>query len=149
MDGTIRQSPVWELKQLRQEALHDGNLECGRTYDVPRTSEVLLAVQDIGEGTLLTLTDGTHKLTLTPDHACGRFVLNRTTKDGERAAQLHELTHMTLRIYIDRSSVEIFVNDGVLTFTERIYFNADVRLTVHTGAAVGTIYALESESNQY
>lgn len=149
VDGTIRQSPVWELKQLRQEALHDGSLECGRTYDVPRTSEVLLAVQDIGEGTLLTLTDGTHTLTLTPDHACGRLVLNRTTKDGERAAQLHELTHMTLRIYIDRSSVEIFVNDGVLTFTERIYFDADVRLTVHTGAAVGTIYALESESNQY
>ena len=42
-------------------------------------------------------------------------------KDGARKAILNKQEEFSLRIFIDRSSVEVFVNNGEATMTSRIY----------------------------
>lgn len=42
-------------------------------------------------------------------------------KDGTRSANLEKGSELSLRIFIDRSSIEVFINGGEATITSRIY----------------------------
>ncbi len=148
-DGHILQKPVRELKGLRQEVLLNGKLEPQRDYTLGRLAELELTFREKAEGVLLLLTDGDKSLQLSLEPG-GRFVLNRNTEDGERAAVWHYRESLKLRMFIDRSSVEVFVGDGELTFTERIYWEKDVSCRVLAQADnQAQAWRLESESNQY
>ncbi|MBB8238402.1 GH32 C-terminal domain-containing protein, partial [Escherichia coli] len=46
---------------------------------------------------------------------------------GYRSVELPDTEYLTLRIFLDRSSVEVFVNDGEATLSSRIYPQADSR----------------------
>ena len=78
-----------------------------------------------------------------------RLILNRNTKDGERATSIEENDNIKLQVFVDKSSVEIFVNDGAITFTERIYFDGAIALNVSQGNGNITIYELEAATNKY
>ena len=148
-DGRVLQKPIRELTGLRQEVLLDGALEVERDYKLGRTAELELTFTEKAEGVLLLLTDGDKSLQLSLE-AGGRFVINRNTQDGERAAVLRTDEPLKLQIFIDRSSAEIFVADGELTFTERIYWENDVNCRLLAKAANQVkAWRLESESNQY
>ena len=148
-DGLIMQKPVNELKGLRQEVLLAGGLETERDYHLGRLAELELTFTDKPEGRLLLLTDGIRSLQLSLEPG-GRFIVSRNTEDGERAAVLRNFEQLKLQIFIDRSSAEVFINDGELTFTERIYWQSDVtcRLLAEAGNQA-QVWRLESESNQY
>ncbi|PJW38399.1 glycosyl hydrolase family 32, partial [Escherichia coli] len=47
--------------------------------------------------------------------------------DGYRSVELPDTEYLTVRIFLDRSSVEVFVNDGEATLSSRIYPQADSR----------------------
>ena len=57
--------------------------------------------------------------------------------------------NIKLQVFVDKSSVEIFVNDGAITFTERIYFDGAIALNVSQGNGNITIYELEAATNKY
>ncbi|MCZ5621122.1 glycoside hydrolase family 32 protein [Escherichia coli] len=70
-------------------------------------------------------------LRLYVDNQAGRLVLWRYYPeeglDGYRSVELPDTEYLTLRIFLDRSSVEVFVNDGEATLSSRIYPQADSR----------------------
>ena len=77
-------------------------------------------------------------------------MINRNTEDGERAAVLSSTEPLKLQIFIDKSSAEVFVADGELTFTERIYWENEVNCRLLAKAANQVkAWRLESECNQY
>ena len=78
-----------------------------------------------------------------------RLILNRNTTDGERATSIEENDNIKLQVFVDKSSVEIFVNAGAITFTERIYFDGAIALNVSQGNGNITIYELEAATNKY
>ena len=73
------------------------------------------------------LSDGKGFLQISLDTDQHRVIVSRSTKDGERAAVLKEGGNLHLQIFIDKSSVEVFVNDGELSFTERVYWQGNVQ----------------------
>ena len=53
-----------------------------------------------------------------------------------------------LHIFVDTTSAEIFVNAGEFTFTERIYWDAQLTLEPEASCRA-TVYSLEEQSNKY
>ncbi|AVK61149.1 sucrose-6-phosphate hydrolase [Lactobacillus sp. CBA3605] len=90
-------------------------------------------------------------LTLKYNQQMGQLVLNRTGADPERTAPLQVTDTLSLQLYVDTSSVEIFVNNGERTFTERFYADAanlSLMTDAETTAAV-TVYELEKHAIKF
>lgn len=150
--GRLYQQPVREMASVRAGKLLEGKLAAGSRTKLPSTSEVLLTFQEAWnhQGTLLKLGDGRQELTLSLDAKGNRLILCRSTKDGERATQILPFEELSLQIFVDRSSAEIFVNEGEITFTERMYWQGDLSLELwDIPAEKAVIYALEAETNRY
>lgn len=117
-DGALHQMPVKELEQLR---LKQFVIEECSTLQLPCELEMQnlknrTFTLDLGSGLHFSFEQETSVLRLwfTDETGCGRTERMIKTKQIEN-----------LRIWIDTSSVEIFVNDGAITFTTRFYPNSD------------------------
>ena len=122
------QQPLPELKKLRDERLSTQPDEQG-VFALPKAAEIEL---DVRPGafylSLFAKADGSGGLTISCDEEQKEVTVYRGKMDtrfnlneGEvRKRPLEEgLYH--LRIFIDSSSVEIFVNDGEAVFTSRVF----------------------------
>lgn len=69
------------------------------------------------------------KSVITYDDALHLFKFNRDKAgaggDGEREVKLPPSDKMNLRIFLDRSSIEIFINDGEYVLSNRVYPRSD------------------------
>lgn len=125
-DGRLLQTPISGIDSLREEEIPaEGKLpeygEIEVTFDNNDTDLVLY-----------TKADGTGGFSIHYDAKTGKATFDRTGMDRRFNEQVGEVLDMPLmdglhklRIFIDRSSVEIFANDGEATFTSHIYPNAD------------------------
>ncbi len=150
--GRLYQQPARETASMRTRTLLEGSLAPGSRLPIPATSELELEFREAGDfnGSLLRITGGTQQLEISLDAKGGRIIVQRTTKDGSRAARLLPFENLKLHIFVDKSSAEIFVNEGELTFTERIYWQEPLELSLREKAAeTARVYALEKETNQY
>ncbi len=126
------QQPLPALKQLRDEEvlLNEKRMEDGSIFtELPRESELelqcrtgdvavdLFTKKDGSGGIQIRYNEEAREITVDRSHLDQRFNIEH----GEaRSRQLPDgLSH--LRIFIDHSSVEIFVNDGDAVFTTRIF----------------------------
>lgn len=141
VDGTLRTRPVKELQQLRGEqiavsglALEDGaytsvdgvegqQLELLVTIDPQAAAEIGLRI--------FASTDETAYAEISYCTAEGKLVMDRNLAGvgdgGVSSAPLQLLDNgkIELHLFIDRSSVELFANDGKIAMTNRIYTAAD------------------------
>ena len=140
-DGKLYQQPVGEMASLRQERIVKE--EASGNYQLSRATEFSLETMALGQ--LFKLSDGEHTLTITREDE--KLVLERNTKDGQRSAHITDPV-TKLQVFVDASSVEIFVNDGQVTFTERMYWKKAPTLTVQAGSQL-EIYRLEENVNRY
>ncbi|HGX4947412.1 TPA: glycoside hydrolase family 32 protein [Escherichia coli] len=133
-DGRLCQRPVREVESLRKKCqpLSPVRLQGLQllTENV-QAAELLVTwhtVDSHAEHYSVRLGDG---LRLYVDNQAGRLVLWRYYPeeglDGYRSVELPDTEYLTLRIFLDRSSVEVFVNDGEATLSSRIYPQADSR----------------------
>ncbi len=154
--GKLYQRPVRELESLRQQQQHiepatvtDAYLiapcadavELEICWDTARSQAEHYGVR-LGEG-----------LQLYVDNQAKRLVLWRRYLhegiDGYRSIALPQCEQVKIRVFIDRSSVEVFVNDGEACMTSRIYPQPEQRaLTLYSsqGEAVmlgGSLWYLE------
>ncbi|MBD3878775.1 MAG: glycoside hydrolase family 32 protein [Quinella sp. 1Q5] len=134
-DGKIYSTPVKELELLR------GNKTFYENLSLTKATKLDGVRGDVGE--LLTTIDltqsknfsielrssGKEKTILSYDKATGIVKLNRDKSGealtGEREVKLSPADEMTLQIFIDRSSLEIFINDGEAVFSTRLYPKAN------------------------
>ena len=130
-DGKIFSTPVKELELLRGEKISYENLslnEATKLDGVRGEVGELLAAIDLAESKNFSIelrSSDEEKTVLSFDKATGIIKLNRdkSGKDltGEREVKISPADEMKLQIFIDRSSLEIFVNDGEAVLSTRLY----------------------------
>ncbi|WP_234124625.1 glycoside hydrolase family 32 protein [Clostridium hydrogenum] len=139
-NNKILMNPVEELKMLRESEynecvnkyicdtesylskLNDKLIELKVVFDLNDCNAKSFGLKFKGvkkEETLLTYNSDDQKLVLDCSK-CGK------EKDGIRKSSLEKTSKLFLQIFLDRSSIEIFVNDGEATLTSRIYPKEDM-----------------------
>ncbi len=119
--------PVKELELLRlDEGKKDSNSLVGKNMiakDICHTEIELTVSTENQDEVIFSLEEETGEivLSLTYFKECNELVLNRNTPDGLRYGKIKEQDELKLHAYFDKSSMEIFVNDGEVVFTERFY----------------------------
>jgi len=147
VNGKVYQVPVDELKQLRSEEAVSHSVKLSREWkelDGIHGKSVELYMKDIEitEGWLeISISDG-GRIIYSADEQVMTFerksYVNGTTE--KRQCSLNEL--INLHIYIDTSSVEMFINDGQETFTSRI-FPSPSKETITFGASKNASFTVQ------
>lgn len=139
--GLLTQNPIRELSMLRSEPTTRThiNLTDGmeNLYLSTKSAEIICQI-DLTQTTadkaglyLAASGDFSEYAALYIDQSCGRLFLDLSRmasgSDDERSIPLPMGDALTLRILMDASSIEIFVNDGVAALSSRIYPNNSTR----------------------
>jgi beta-fructofuranosidase len=142
VDGKVTMTPVKELESLRGRVLTDceRSVTNGDVIVSPDENrfELLFSVDNLrvhadNLGLAFDLGNGI-KASFVYDSGQELLTFDRGGKDGERSWECGTLEHLDLHIYVDNSSIEIFVNNGLATFTSRIYPTAPARVTLLSSA---------------
>lgn len=135
--GKIITTPIKEMESLRtsEKSYEDLKFYKPMKFDgiSGETGELIVNI-DLTESEefeiyLRASADKTQKTVLSYNKALQLFKINRNESgaggDGERECPVLPADTMKLQIFLDRSSVEIFINDGEKVLTSRIYPRAD------------------------
>lgn len=130
-DGKIISTPVAELESLRLDETSYSNVAITKKTKLDgisgETGELLVTIDPLdAKGFEIELrSGGSEKTVLSYDAASRILKLNRDKSGaalkGEREVQLNPSGEVKLRIFLDRSSLEIFANDGEAVMTARVY----------------------------
>jgi beta-fructofuranosidase len=125
--GKVLMNPARELAALRTEPQRLGALQCHNQQQLLGSNlhELLLIVDiNASEAERYGMTVG-KAARVYVDNQARRLVLERFSPEpglcGCRSVPLPEGDTLTLRIFVDRSSLEVFVNQGEACLTSRIY----------------------------
>ena len=136
-NGKIITTPVKELESLRTSEKSFEDLNLYKTTKIDGVSgEIGELILDIDlteteefEIYLRTSKDKTQKTVLSYNKMLELFTVNRNDSgagiSGIRECPVASADRMKLQIFLDRSSIEIFINDGERVMTTRIYPDAD------------------------
>ncbi|GKX63121.1 invertase [Pragia fontium] len=151
--GNILIRPIRELTALRQNDIHIPPIQIisqHKTLDCPASSIELQVIFDLKQSTaerygleLMASEDGKYATRLYIDNQAARLIFDRSQSGkavtGYRSVPLNShADSLHLHIFIDRSSVEIFINHGENCITSRIYplgENHRVNLYAENGSA--------------
>lgn len=150
-DGHLYNQPVREMATLRVRTDYDGQFKlAGRrelTVSDPQHSEFTLTFPTAVTGQFSWQLNDQQGQLISLTYRNGELVLDRRGPDGKRYAELPAGLR-DLRIFVDTSSVEIFVNSGWVSFTDRYYATGRVSCQVtsdHEQSAQVQIYTLGTE----
>ncbi|MGO3049905.1 sucrose-6-phosphate hydrolase [Staphylococcus casei] len=160
-NNKVFMNPVEEVKHLRTGACRSLSLDHRQVLlsDDSAHVEVNLSLKtnklenDTIKLALNTQQDDTI-MSLTYNTQSHSFTLFRSDHDDCRYADITAAHEVNLRIFIDKSSVEIFINDGETCFTERYYYPHTPILSIEntsnrslSGTAI--IYKLKDDAIQF
>ena len=130
-DGKIVSTPVKELELLRGEKVTYENQTISKATKLDGVRGAvgeLLTTIDLTRSKNFSIelrSSGKEKTVLSYDAATRIVKLNRDKSGqiltGEREIKLAPAAEMKLQIFLDRSSLEIFINDGEAVFSTRLY----------------------------
>ncbi|RYL95877.1 glycoside hydrolase family 32 protein [Sporolactobacillus sp. THM7-4] len=133
-DGKIRMTPVDELKQLRKKELVciENELVSGSRLLPELNGELLEIMVEFDTADSAASEFGikfrvgkTEETVIRYNSVAEKLVLDRSKSgqavDGFRRTELTNSGRLKLHIYLDRSSVEVFADDGKAVMTSRIY----------------------------
>ena len=140
--GQLLMTPARELKNLRESQVANEVMTLASSYtfnyDDQQHSEQLITI-DLAPASITKWkleSAGKPLLTLVADQASGDI----TIQQGDLTPRYAKFTghQLKLHLFIDTSSVEIFINDGETTFTERYYADQPIQTTVSANQALPT-----------
>ena len=152
----IYMKPVEELKSLRNEKLNSDSTELKDDLlliDDSSHVEINLehkftSEQNAETSFYLTDKNGNSILNLKYNSNTNEFELYRKDTDDTRYANILSDDKVNLRIFIDTSSIEIFINDGEAVFTERYYLEENPQVWINASESVSTNYEIYELNNQ-
>ncbi|WP_309244862.1 glycoside hydrolase family 32 protein [Bacillus sp. WMMC1349] len=130
--GQLLMKPVEELQMLRHEKLLAESMIVSGVKKLNFAGDRLEIIAEFAKKTASSFglnvrcsEDGQEKTVLRFDTTEGKIIVDRNQagegEGGIRKAKISSLATIKLQIFIDRSSVELFVNDGETVMTSRIY----------------------------
>ena len=133
-DDKLYMRPIKELSQLRTAKL--------ATWDKNLTQKTLLCEGEKQAELELTLDSTDFSLTLNDPKTSAQIKLSFDQKTqtfilengDKRYATIAPKSKLKLQLFIDTSSLEIFINDGEAVFTERFYFEKAPEVWLDTRA---------------
>ncbi|MBE2181494.1 MAG: GH32 C-terminal domain-containing protein [Chthoniobacterales bacterium] len=142
--GQIRQRPLTALQQLRQKGYESGPLEISGTMAVPEFTpelnayeiEAVFDLNDAAGRFGLNLCVGGRQKVVVGYDASARNVFVDRRESGDvsfnqafpsvvAAPLFAQSKELKLRIFVDQSSVEVFVNDGEAVLTSLIFHDSE------------------------
>ena len=137
-DGHLYQTPIREIEACRHNKVEVQDLELGEEAKVikgfkGRTIELEagFVLEKAGSAGIRLFKGRTHQTEIRYDRASGRVCFDRTrsgvTLTGKesdvniRYCQVGDCENISLRIFLDISSVEVFINGGRYTMTGNVY----------------------------
>ena len=152
-------TPVKELENLRVKEISSDSVEVAHDLLVASdasSSEILVDIplsgSDKEEVTFALKTTDEELVLLSYSKETNEFILKRSDKDDLRYGTIQPCDKLSLRAFVDTSSIEIFINDGELVFTERFYTEekTSVAVTVSEKETISyTVYQLENDAVSY
>ena len=155
-DGRLQQKPVRELTELRKETIYEQETIITQSTVLAQAEIFELEVSDVSlkadRFTLEIRSSHQEATVLSYDAATQRFTIDRSRSGVDvpaidygttRTVQLTEPLHQ-LRLFVDRSSIEVFLNDGDATASARIFpksTSQDIKLSGDLTASI-SIYSL-------
>jgi len=151
-DNKVLSKPVREIESLRGEVKEFSHLQLKNDKQdlqiASKQCELIVKI-DLSKTSaeraglaLAASKDGNESTLVYVDNQAKRLVLDRARSgegvQGYRSIALPAGNELTLRIFIDHSSIEIFVNDDKAVLTSRIYPTHDER-TIHLFAENGDL----------
>lgn len=127
VDNRVRMTPVRELESLRHKEIVNKIFEVNnvqKVIDLTENSAEFLIDAKLNDSKVFgfKLSDDSGEVCeFKYDRTIGKLSFTRQGEDGERACSIEDISEINLQIFVDKSSVEIFVNKGLETFTSRIY----------------------------
>ncbi|MDF7638143.1 sucrose-6-phosphate hydrolase [Lactobacillus sp. ESL0791] len=147
-DDHLYMRPVAELKSLRQqEIINEEELISKKQLAVPDSQHLELLLEFfVGNWSgkkisFILKNDNNELVSLTWNNAANEVVLERADKqkeDKKRFGSLKPSAKLKMQIFIDTSSIEIFLNDGEVVFSERYYTEEKPEIIIKTQAEVQT-----------
>ncbi|KRO10968.1 sucrose-6-phosphate hydrolase [Lactiplantibacillus xiangfangensis] len=129
-NGKLYQMPLVALSQLRQNHQHHVKTMMANTSQALIGSnsyelQLTISADQQGQLKLMTNQEGKLGLTLKFDTKSGQLTVQRQcftqTSTEQRTVSLTSNKTLKLRIFVDHSLVEIFVNNGERVFTQRVF----------------------------
>ncbi|WP_297077095.1 sucrose-6-phosphate hydrolase [uncultured Enterococcus sp.] len=157
-NGHLYMKPARELIALRQEQESDTVQTVETKLEIAsalRHHELVFDFEQMAANTAWTLSFETNiaqVITLSYEPKNRELILRRNDNNEARYGTIQEEKVFSCQVFIDTSSIEIFLNDGETVFTERYYSEVPLacRLTVDQKTTIAhTVYALESEAITY
>lgn len=152
-------TPVKELEKLRVKEISSDSVEVAHDLLVASdasSSEILVDIplsgSDKEEVTFALKTTDEELVLLSYSKETNEFILKRSDKDDLRYGTIQPCDKLSLRAFVDTSSIEIFINNGELVFTERFYTEekTSVTVTVSEKETISyTVYQLENDAVSY
>ncbi|AEB06702.1 sucrose-6-phosphate hydrolase [Coriobacterium glomerans PW2] len=130
-DDTLGAVPVRELAHLRKAEVINETMDVvgSVTLQVPDPQHLELDLdvsldRSCDQISWVLECEGDALVSLTFSERTGELSVHQRGAASDRYAEIGSVEHLRLQIIVDTSSVEIFVNSGAATFTERYYADA-------------------------
>lgn len=140
VDKKIYQQPIEELKNLRKDKL---NIKNNEEYNLDCCFELL--IEDISNNITITLADNA-----IIQYENNLFTLKFNNKDlgCGRTSRSVELNHCNkIQLFVDYSSIEIFINDGEEVFSTRFYpTEKNINIKINNSTSKNSLWSLDSFS---
>lgn len=121
--GRLLQAPAREVTNLRTELMENAWYMPGESFEAGAKAFELLVNSTSAEmdAELALEWDGESRYVVSYWATRGVVGVDRSGLDGARRADWAPLGYMRMRIFVDRSSVEVFCGIGEVVFSSRIY----------------------------
>lgn len=136
-DDHLYMNPVEEVKNIRTEKafkkITDMN-ECSFGKFNKRGLELDFVFENLyeklGNFEFILRSEKENKFYLKMNFSTGNVTLYKKGKDPYRYASFSNKESGNLRVFMDASSIEIFINDGETVFSERLYFDESTEILI-------------------
>ena len=131
IDGKLYQVPIKEMESIREEKIEFSGKVAGEVkVGTGATYELKVKFKDFNSDFGLKLRTGKSSETVLKfDYKDKKFVLDRTKGEQPdkrlRKVYLGDISELELTIFVDNSSVEVFINGGQEVFSSRIFPEKD------------------------
>lgn len=139
-DNRLIMQPVRELEKLRESKIYSWNqqvVEPTLICDKYKQAEINLEI--LGDSNFQIIfkdSESVPFMECTFNKEENKLILVRSDKLDSRFAGVNDSKQISVRIFMDTSSMEMFINNGEVVFTERFYINSDPQIWIQANQAI-------------